>query len=391
MAAVNLLGAATAVAQTGSTLYSFTGSGDGGNPLSNLVMVADRLYGTTFVGGAYGAGEVFELSTLGDGIWKEKVLYSFTGGADGANPYYAGVIFDGAGNLYGTTVGGGTFGFGTVFELSPTNAGWSESVLYSFAGGNDGASPYAGVIFDVAGGMYGTTFAGGSYGDGTVFRLTPSRSGQWTEHVILAFDGSNGSSPLGGLVSDGASFYGVTEGGGEYGAGVAYGLVPNGSGGWTESVLHSFGSGSDGSYPYAEVLALDTRGNLYGTTSGGGVLQAGTVFKLSQNASGSWGEIVLYTFDGAVAGNPYSGVILDGKANLYGTCANGNGETTVGSVFELSPQPSGKWNNRNLLMFTRGNGEFPEAPVMRDAYGNLYGTTLLGGASGMGVVYEVTP
>jgi uncharacterized repeat protein (TIGR03803 family) len=391
MAAMNLLLATSAGAQTGLTLYNFTGYSDGGNPLSNLIMVADRLYGTTFVGGAYGAGEVFELSTEGDGTWKEKVLYSFTGGADGANPYYAGVIFDGIGNLYGTTVGGGTFGLGTVFELSPTEGGWSESVLYSFAGGNDGASPYAGVIFDVAGGMYGTTFAGGSSGDGTVFRLTPSRSGQWSEHVILAFNGNNGSGPLGGLVSDGPNFYGVTEGGGKYEAGVAYELVPNGSGAWTESVLHSFGKGSDGIYPYAETLVMDVLGNLYGTTTYGGALQAGTVFKLSRNASGSWGEVVLYSFDGAVAGNPYSGVILDGKGHLYGTCANGNGETTVGSVFELTAQPDGKWNDRNLLMFTRGNGEFPESPLLRDAYGNLYGTTLLGGVSNMGVVYEVTP
>jgi uncharacterized repeat protein (TIGR03803 family) len=129
VATMNLLWVATAGAQTGLTLYSFTGASDGGNPLSNLVIVGEHLYGTTFVGGAYGAGDVFELSTEGDGTWKEKVLYSFTGGADGANPYYAGVIFDGSGNLYGTTVGGGTFGLGTVFELSPTDAGWSERVL----------------------------------------------------------------------------------------------------------------------------------------------------------------------------------------------------------------------------------------------------------------------
>jgi uncharacterized repeat protein (TIGR03803 family) len=209
--------------------------------------------------------------------------------------------------------------------------------------------------------------------------------------VILPFNRNNGSGPLGGLVADGPNFYGVTEGGGKYGAGVAYELVPNGSGGWTENIVHSFGKGSDGIDPYAETLVMDRLGNLYGTTTYGGAFQAGTVFKLSRNAAGAWGEEVLYSFDGAVAGNPFSGVILDGKGNLYGTCANGNGETTVGSVFELSPQPGGKWNNRNLLMFTRGNGEFPESPLLRDASGNLYGTTLLGGATNMGVVYEVTP
>ena len=391
LAAMNLLWAAKAGAQTGLTLYSFTGYSDGGNPLSNLVVdAAGNLYGTTFVGGAHGAGEVFELSR-NTGVWTETVLYSFTGGVDGANPYYAGVIFDSTGNLYGTTVGGGTFGFGTVFELTPNGTSWSERVLYSFAGGNDGASPYAGVIFDVAGGLYGTTFAGGSYDEGTVFRLTPSGSGQWSERVILPFNVNNGAGPVGGLVSDGANFYGVTQCGGKYGAGVAYELVPDSSGGWTESLLHSFGKWSDGSYPYAETLVLDRLGNLYGTTSGGGALQAGTVFKLLRNTSGAWGEVVLYSFDGAVAGNPYSGVILDGRGHLYGTCANGNGVTTVGSVFELSPQPGGKWNEHNLLMFTRGNGEFPEAGLLRDASGNLYGTTLLGGEWNMGAVYEVTP
>jgi uncharacterized repeat protein (TIGR03803 family) len=390
--AMNLLWAATAGAQTGLTLYNFTGYSDGGNPLSNLVMdAAGNLYGTTFVGGAHGAGEVFELSRGAGSSWTETVLYSFTGGVDGANPFYAGVIFDSAGNLYGTTVGGGTLGFGTVFELSPSGSGWSESVLYSFAGGNDGASPYAGVIFGDGGGLYGTTASGGYYGQGTVFGLTPGSSGLWTETVILTFNTNNGGGPLGGLVSDGVNFYGVTEGGGKYKAGIAYELAPNTSGGWNESILHSFGKGSDGIDPYAEALVLDSLGNLYGTTTAGGAHQAGTVFKLSRNGAGSWGEVVLYSFDGAVASNPFSGVILDGKGHLYGTCANGNGETTVGSVYELTAQPSGKWSERNLLMFTRGNGEFPEAALLRDAAGNLYGTTTMGGEWNMGVVYEVTP
>jgi uncharacterized repeat protein (TIGR03803 family) len=160
-----------AFAQTEETLHTFTGGSDGGDPLSSLVMdAAGNLYGTTFVAGQFGAGDVFELTPQAGGGWKESVLYSFTGGADGSNPYYADVIFDKSGNLYGTTVGGGTFNSGTVFELSPaTGGGWTESVLYSFSGGFadgldgvlDGAIPYAGLVFDSAGNLYGTTFGGG--------------------------------------------------------------------------------------------------------------------------------------------------------------------------------------------------------------------------------------
>jgi len=161
MATTNLLWSPAAAAQTDLTLYSFTGGSDGGDPLSNLAMdAAGNLYGTTFVGGAYGAGEVFELNHNPGGDWSETVLYSFTGGLDGANPYYSGVIFDASGNLYGTSVDGGASNLGTVFELSRTGGGWSEKVLYSFAGGLDGASPYAGLVFSAAGSLYGTTYAG---------------------------------------------------------------------------------------------------------------------------------------------------------------------------------------------------------------------------------------
>src|SRR5579863_1951918 len=201
VAVTNRFWSPTAAAQTDLTLYSFTGGSDGGDPLSNLVMdAAGNLYGTTFVGGAYGAGEVFELSPSGGGDWSEKVIYSFTGGLDGANPYYSGVIFDASGNLYGTTVEGGASNLGTVFELSPTGGNWSEKVLYSFAGGIDGASPYAGLIFGAAGSLYGTTYAGGAYDDGTVFQLTPAGKGPWTETVIHTFNETNGAAPAGELV-----------------------------------------------------------------------------------------------------------------------------------------------------------------------------------------------
>lgn len=376
-------------AQTETTLYSFTGLSDGGNPTSTLVMdAAGNLYGTTFVGGAHGAGAVFELSPEAGGSWTETVLYSFTGGLDGANPFYADVIFDRAGNLYGTTVEGGSFDQGTVFKLTPTASGWSESVLYNFAGGKDGAWPEAGLLFDGAGNLYGTTFIGGVYGEGTVFELIPVADGQWTESVIHTFNVADGAGPMGGLVLDGkGNLYGVA--GGSPG-GIAYELVPSSSGVWKEKILHAFTGGSDGNQPYIERLVFDRSGTLYGTTVGGGAFQRGVVFSLSPNAAGFWNERVLFSFEGNVAANPWSGVILDSKGNLYGTCANGNGEATVGAVFELSPGPGGRWTERNLHLFNRTDGQFPEAGLFRDAAGNLYGTTLQGGPSNMGVVYKVT-
>jgi uncharacterized repeat protein (TIGR03803 family) len=391
-AAMTFLYSATSEAQTELTLYNFTGGSDGGDPLSNLVMdPAGNLYGTTFVAGAYGAGEVFELKHNSNGGWAETVLYSFTGGADGANPYYAGVVFDASGNLYGTTVGGGSSNFGTVFELMRSGSNWDEKVLYSFAGGADGASPYAGLLFDTAGNLYGTTYYGGSYNDGTVFELMRGSDGQWTEELIYTFDETNGDSPAGGLIFDREdNLYGVTQGGGDSNAGVAYKLTPSSSGGWNGQTLYSFTGGTDGSGPYAERLVFDRKGNLYGTTNGGGAFQAGTVFQLSRTKD-FWKETVLYSFDPSVAGNPTSGLIFDSKENLYGTCANGNGESTVGALFKLSPKSSGEWSERNLVFFDRTDGEFPEGSLLGDSAGNIYGTTWLGGAENMGVVFEIIP
>ena len=378
-------------AQTEQTLYNFTGGTDGGTPLSSLVKdAAGNLYGTTFVGGVYGAGEVFELSPNTSGGWTQSVLYSFTGGADGANPYYAEVIFDKAGNLYGTTVEGGAQNLGVVFELTPTSSGWAESVLHSFAGGLDGNNPYSGLVFDPFGNLYGTTYAGGPYGIGTVFQLRPASGGQWTEKVIHAFDTKTGSSPVGGLALDGSGdLFGTTQGGGASGAGVVFELKYSGSDTWTAGVLHNFTGGADGGFPYAEKLILDKTGTLYGTTQGGGLNNSGVVFSLSPNGSG-WKGRVLYSFNGAVEQNPFSGLAMDGGGNLYGTCANGNGVTTVGSVFKLAPGAGGKYTESDLYLFTRGDGEFPEAALLIDKSGKLYGTTSSGGVDNMGVVFELS-
>ncbi len=378
-------------AQSEQTLYSFTGSSDGGNPLSSLVMdVAGNLYGTTFVGGVYGAGEVFELSPNASGGWTESVLYSFTGGADGANPYLADVIFDKAGNLYGTTVGGGDHNLGVVFKLTQTGSGWSESVLHSFAGGIDGTGPYAGLLLDRSGDLYGTTSGGGAYGVGTAFELQHSSSGRWRELIVHTFDVKTGSAPVGGLVFDSkGDLFGTTQAGGSSGVGVVFELEHSGSSTWTTRVLHNFTGGTDGGYPYAERLIFDHAGALYGTTLGGGVNNYGVVFRLSRTTA-RWEERVLYEFNGAVESNPNSGLVLDGNGNLYGTCANGNGVTTVGSVFKMTPGAGGKYTEKDLYLFTRGDGEFPDSALLFDRAGNLYGTALLGGAGNMGVVFELS-
>ena len=217
-----------------------------------------------------------------------------------------------------------------------------------------------------------------------------ARLGNGRNGFILNFDFTNGAYPAGGLVFDRkGNLYGVTQGGGT-GTGVAYELTKSAQNSWTEKVLYSFTGGSDGGFPYAERLVLDSAGRIYGTTSGGGATAQGVVFRLSEVGACAWKEQVLYSFSG-VAANPYSGVILDGKGNLYGTCANGNGETTVGAVFELSPKSGGGYTETNLHLFDRTDGQFPEGALLRDAAGNLYGTTLEGGVSNMGVVFEVTP
>jgi uncharacterized repeat protein (TIGR03803 family) len=253
-----------------TVLHSFTGSADGKFPEGGVLRdAASNLYGTTIVGGTSDAGTVFKLDTTG----KETVLHSFTGGgADGQCPA-AGLVRDGAGNLYGTTANGGRSGKGTVFKVDTTG---KETVLHSFAGtGGDGANPYAGLVRDTAGNLYGTTFLGGaSCNCGTVFKLDTTGK----ETVLLSFTGLDGEYTTAGLVQDSAgNLYGTTAGGGTSGYGVVFKLDKTG----TETVLHSFTGGTtDGNSPYAG-LVRDAAGNLYGTTHSGGASNDGTVFKLT--------------------------------------------------------------------------------------------------------------
>jgi uncharacterized repeat protein (TIGR03803 family) len=265
------------------------------------------------------------------------VLHSFNG-SDGSHPQ-AGLIFDAAGNLYGTTYGGGASGYGTVFKLTPNADGsWTESVLHSF-NGSDGSSPFAGLIFDAAGNLYGTTSLGGGSNFGTVFKLTPNADGSWAESVLHSFIGSDGSYPLAGLIFDAAgNLYGTTEFGGSgcggSGCGVVFKLTPNADGSWTESVLRRFG-GTRAKCPEAGLI-FDGAGNLYGTASSGN-RDYGAAFKLSPNLDGSWAYSLIHVFQGNPAANPLGGLVLGSGGTLYGVTSECGASDCGGVVYQITP------------------------------------------------------
>jgi uncharacterized repeat protein (TIGR03803 family) len=384
---------------TEAVLHSFNVNGtDGAFPDAGLILDAGNLYGTTGGGGTGSVGTIFELSPRQGGGWTEAVLYSFNfDGTDGATPVFANLVSDSAGNFYGTTVEGGTYDSGTAFELTPNGGGgWTEKVLYNFGKNTDASIPYAGLIFDNVGNLYGTTVTGGIHGWGTVFELTPTGGG-WTEKVLHSFNfnGSDGAEPFGGLVFDAfGNLYGTTYVGGIHGNGTVFELSPNGSGGWTEKVLHSFNfNGSDGAQPWAG-LVIDAAGNLYGTTNEGGIYYiGGTVFELSPNGSGGWTEKILHSFNfnGVDGANPFDNLIFDAANNLYGTTQQG-GIHGNGTVFQLTPHQNGSWTERVLHSFNGTDGSGPDAGLVRfGSLSDLYGTTSYGGVNGAGTVFELTP
>jgi uncharacterized repeat protein (TIGR03803 family) len=351
-----------------TVLYNFAGGADGGAPYAGVIRDSSgNFYGTTYQGGTPNAGVVYKLDAAGH----ETVLYSFTGGADGFQPY-AGVIRDAAGNLYGSTLRGGTANVGVLYEL---DAAGHETVLYSFTGGADGGEPLAGVIRDSAGNLYGSTARGGTANLGVLYKLDTGGH----ETVLYSFTGgADGGFPIAGVIRDSAgNLYGTTEYGGTAGRGVVFKLDATGH----ETVLYSFTGGADGGYPAAGVIR-DSAGNLYGTTPEGGTANAGVVYKLDTPGH----ETVLYSFTGnADGGDPNAGVIRDSSGNLYGT-ASGGGAANLGVVFKLDTAG----HETVLYSFPGGaDGSEPRAGVIRDSAGNLYGTTANGGAANAGVVFKL--
>ena len=378
-----LAGLATPIARAQTTylvLHSFTGGTDGGYPVSGLVRDASgTLYGATSVGGSAGQGTVFKVDSTG----QETVLYSFNLVPDGENPE-ASLVLDNTSNLYGTTRGGGAFSAGSVFRIDATGA---ESVLYSFTGGADGGEPVAALLRDGLGNLYGTTSGGGDTrifqsGYGVVFKLDTHGN----EKVLYTFtDGADGAFPRTTLVRDPANnFYGTTYQGGTNLGGTVFKLVPTGA----ETALYSFTGGADGESPFGDLIR-DTAGHLFGTTTFGGNTAecfkhgCGTIFKLGLTGN----ETVLYSFGAQPDGEePYAGVITDLAGNLYGTTYIG-GTFGFGTVFKLD-----KHRKETIIYsFTGGSdGAYPLAGVIRDAAGNLYGTTQRGGTASQGTVFELS-
>jgi uncharacterized repeat protein (TIGR03803 family) len=398
-----------AQAQTYRVLYRFTGGLDGGNPYAGLTMDgAGNFYGTTYAGGSAHLGTVYQLKRK-HSAWVINPLHSFAGyPTDGAYPEGR-VVFGPNGTLYGNTFAGGNtpacnpgYGCGTIFNLRPPPTAcvsaicpWTASLIYAFGGtANDGAFPIGDFIFDHAGNMYGSTGGGGDNDRGTVFELSPAGA----ETVLYRFpqSGAQGQNPEGGVIFDAAgNLYGTANSSSlmdNYG--VVFEL--NYAAGWTESTLYTFLAGNDGGYPQAGLVS-DAAGNFYGATSQYGMYGGGTVFKLTPSGSG-WTLSTIYSFTGQCG--PERNLAIDAAGNLYGTTFC-DGANSAGNVFKLTPSGDG-WTYTSLYDFTGGSdGGFPFSNVIFDASGNLYGTTYAGGTTSghcdsfynyhCGVVWQIMP
>ena len=399
-------------ASTFKVIYSFgaRGPSDAASPYAPLTKdTLGNLYGTTPVGGVYGTGTVFTLVPGSNGTWKEKILHSFTNGTDGGYPM-AGVILDTAGNIYGTTQQGGiessncgSGSCGVVFELVKAS-NWQENVLYSFTGNEDGSGSVAPLLFDSAGNIYGTaegggTFVGCYFGCGVAFELEKSSSG-WTEKVLHTFTDwpTDGSYPTAGFIWDGVDLLGTTRSGGVgpccggYDGGTIFQLSPNADGSWIETLFYTFcakADCADGTMPWGGVVL--TKGNMFGTTSTGGSMGYGVLYE--RLTSGS--TMTRFSFGGAGGQSPMGPIVL-GQGAVYGVTQEGGSTTSTcppfqggnGVVYKLAPQVG----ETVLHSFTGGaDGCIPQANLIADASGHLYGTTQLGGKFGADVVFEVIP
>jgi uncharacterized repeat protein (TIGR03803 family) len=390
-----------AAAPSLEAICEFTGT-DGANPEAPLVVGSGgELYGTTFDGGSQGEGTVFSLTppSSAGGAWTETVLYEFTGGATGSYPA-AGLTISPSGALYGSTTTGGN---GVIFSLTPpTSAGgtWTYTVIFAFTG-SDGAFPMGNILRLSTGVLLGTTNGGGANGSGVAYELNPPSSpgNPWTEKVLHNFGppgGSDGNTPYAGLTYFRGVFYGTTGYGGTNDYGTIYSLTPpDGVGNWTEAILYNFTNGSDGAVPYGGLTA-NTQGVLYGTTTGSGDSDGGTVFSLTAPTSNGepWNLTVLHNFTYATGLRPAGNLLLIPKSGvLFGTTQNGgNPSANGGVVYQLTPpaMSGGAWTFALVGVFDIGNGASPSAGVVLGTGGVLYGTTYFGGNNYNGTVFSLT-
>src|SRR6266496_922883 len=354
---------------------------------------AGNIYGTTVLGGDFGSCTVFQLSPTPNG-WEHTVLYSFTGGVDGGEPY-KGVTIDRRGNLYGTAVTGGSGscegGCGVVYKLTNSNGTWNQRVIYAFTGGDDGSGPGARVTVDRSGNVYGMTPTGGTYGVGTIYKIHP-HAGSWEFQVIHTFtggdDGATGSA--GRMLLQHGRLFGAATVGGLYGSGVVFELKPTAVGEWDSRTLYSFHGQPDGSFPYGALFRAPS-GKWYGTTYYGGENGIGAVYELSPRQTGEWNERVIYSFQTGSDGNsPISNLVPDAAGNLYGTTSEGG--LGSGTIFKLSPTGGGQWTESVVHAFTGPpDGSSSYNGMVVDPFGNFYGATVHGGDNNDGCVYQFTP
>jgi uncharacterized repeat protein (TIGR03803 family) len=399
LAASSMLASGAAASAASKVVFNFTGGKDGGNAATDIVFdSAGNAYVTTVVGGKYGCGTVDKLTPTA-GSWTPTTLWAFTCFFDGKNPH-GGVTLDAQGNIFGTTVAGGGGGVcvgdgcGVVFRISAKTHG--ERPIYNFTGGRDGFGPGGRVVFDTAGNLYGTTPDGGKPGGcsgqgcGVVYQLSFHHD-HWVQTVLHTFTGKNDGAvgSLGPLLISGGSIYGVAELAGANQAGVAYKLSPS-STGWTFSVLYPFKGTPDAGFPYGGLIA-DANGNLFGTTYFGGSSGNGAIYELMPRPMGHYAERVLYSFSGgADGGNPTTTLVADQAGNLYGTTSAGGGSCGCGVVFKLDAL-TGTESVLHTFGSTRTDGAYPYYALTPGAGGMLFTATVAGGTFGQGTVFGVTP
>jgi uncharacterized repeat protein (TIGR03803 family) len=391
-AATSLLITAAWAASATKLVYSFGGSADGEYTDTELVRdSAGNLYGTSVQGGVFGGGTVFQVTPAG----VHTVLYDFTGGADGGEPY-KGVTLDAEGNLYGTAVTGGgglcEGGCGVVYKLSNSGGTWNQTVIHTFTG-SDGSGPGSPVAIDKNGDVFGTTPTGGANGIGVVYQLRED-AGAWKFRVIHTFTGGDdggGGSASRLLIDAAGSLFGVCTVGGANGFGTVFEMSLH-QAQWQLTTLYAFKDSPDGALPYGGLIA-DKAGNFYGTTYYAGANDLGTVYQLTK-INGAWTERVLYSFQGGSdGGSPISTLVADAAGNLYGTTSEGGAAACgCGTIFKMSRDSTGKWSETVAYRFpgTPQPG-FAYNGLVADPSGIFYGATVHGGSGNDGAIYKFRP